>query len=174
MQDVEIVSITKEDLIQLQKISRHTFLETFEATNTNENMTAYLEKSFSSSQLLSELNNKNSAFYFAKHKEQIIGYLKLNHGEAQTESVDINTLEIERIYVLKKFYGKAVGQLLLNRAVEVANSLQISSIWLGVWEDNQRAISFYTKNKFIPFDKHSFKLGDDEQIDILMKLELPY
>jgi ribosomal protein S18 acetylase RimI-like enzyme len=45
-------------------------------------------------------------------------------------------------------------------------------IWLGVWEENTKAINFYTKNGFAGFDKHIFKLGDDEQTDIMMKLQL--
>lgn len=39
-------------------------------------------------------------------------------------------------------------------------------------EENLRAISFYKKNGFMEFDKHIFKLGDDEQTDIMMKLKL--
>ena len=45
-------------------------------------------------------------------------------------------------------------------------------VWLGVWEENPRAISFYKKNGFEEFDKHIFKLGNDEQTDIMMKLKL--
>jgi len=42
-------------------------------------------------------------------------------------------------------------------------------VWLGVWEENPRAIKFYKKNGFVEFDKHTFVLGEDEQTDILMK-----
>ena len=45
-------------------------------------------------------------------------------------------------------------------------------IWLGVWEKNLRALSFYRKNGFVAFDKHIFKLGNDIQTDILMKIQL--
>ena len=45
-------------------------------------------------------------------------------------------------------------------------------IWLGVWEENPRATRFYQKNGFVAFGKHIFKLGDDEQTDILMKRPL--
>jgi diamine N-acetyltransferase len=39
-------------------------------------------------------------------------------------------------------------------------------------EENPRAINFYKKNGFVEFDKHIFKLGQDEQTDIMMKLRL--
>jgi ribosomal protein S18 acetylase RimI-like enzyme len=50
--------------------------------------------------------------------------------------------------------------------------MAVNSIWLGVWEKNHNAIGFYTKNGFITFDKHLFLLGDDQQTDLLMKLEI--
>jgi len=46
---------------------------------------------------------------------------------------------------------------------------EIAYIWLGVREENPRAIRFYQKNSFVEFDKHIFTLSDDEQTDIMMK-----
>ena len=102
----------------------------------------------------------------------IIGYLKLNIGQSQTEIKNDNALEIERIYVLKEFHGQNIGQQLFEKALERAHAQKVDFIWLGVWEENKRAIQFYTKNGFIAFDKHIFKLGDEEQSDIMMKLKL--
>ena len=98
--------------------------------------------------------------------------MKLNFGDSQTELKDNKSLEIERIYVSKEFHGKSVGQLLYDKAIEVAKHKNVDYVWLGVWEENPRAISFYKKNGFVEFNKHIFKLGDDEQIDIMMKLNL--
>ena len=93
---------------------------------------------------------------------------------AQTELKENIGLEIERIYVLKEFHGKNVGQILYDTAFEVAKRINAEYLWLGVWEHNPRAINFYKKNGFVEFDKHIFKLGDDEQTDIMMKLKLDY
>jgi len=135
-------------------------------------MKSYLDEGFSVEKLTSELNNKNSEFYFAKLGDKIIGYLKLNFGESQTEFKDNRSLEIERIYVTKEFHGKSVGQGLYDKAIQVAKQKNFQYVWLGVWEENPRAISFYKKNGFVEFDKHIFKLGNDEQTDIMMKLKL--
>ena len=118
------------------------------------------------------MSDQDCAFYFALFEDNIIGYLKTNFGHSQTETNHNNSLEIERIYVLKEFYGKNVGQLLLEKAIEISKEKEVDYVWLGVWEKNPRAIRFYQKNGFIAFDKHSFILGDEEQIDILMKLEI--
>lgn len=90
-------------------------------------MTKYLEEGFSVKKLTSELENKNSEFYFAVLDGNIIGYLKLNFGKSQTELKDEGALEIERIYVLKEFHGKKVGQLLYDKAINVAKEKKRNS-----------------------------------------------
>ncbi len=174
MSNIEIRTVTLSDIDQLQKIGRQTFQETFSESNSEENMKSYLEEGFSKEKLIGELNDKNSEFYFATLDDVVIGYLKINFGESQTELKDSKALEIERIYVSKEFHGKSVGQLLYDKAIQIAKQKSVAYIWLGVWEENLRAISFYKKNGFIEFDKHIFKLGNDEQTDIMMKLKLSY
>ncbi|RZK53230.1 MAG: GNAT family N-acetyltransferase [Pedobacter sp.] len=169
MENIEVLRITVDDIIALQEISKQTFLETFSATNDEQNMNKYLEENFSADKLIKELENTCSQFYLAYLNARIIGYLKLNIGEAQKENPDKNALEIERIYVLNSFQGKKVGQLLYKKAIEVAEDLKVEYVWLGVWENNFKAIGFYERNGFAPFDEHIFRLGDEEQTDILMK-----
>ena len=172
MENIKITKINLTEIEQLQAIGRQTFLETFAGGNTQENMQQYLEEGFAIDKLTVELTNPYSEFYFAKIDNQVVGYLKINFGQAQTELNDNNALEIERIYVLKEFHGKKVGQILYDCAFERAKQANADYLWLGVWEENPRAINFYKKNGFIEFDKHIFKLGDDEQTDIMMKLKL--
>jgi diamine N-acetyltransferase len=172
MTNIEIRELTIDDILELQKISRQTFHETFAALNSEENMAKYLEEELSIEKLTAELNNTNSAFYFAVYNAQVIGYLKLNFGESQTELKEQKSVEIERIYVLKEFQGQHIGQLLYNKAIQVARQKNAEYVWLGVWEENTKAIHFYKKNGFIEFDKHIFFLGDDAQTDIMMKLHL--
>jgi diamine N-acetyltransferase len=172
MDNIEISRATPNDIEQLQKIGRQTFFETFSAGNSEENMKRYLEDNFSVERLTAELNNPDSEFYFAVLHSKVIGYLKLNYGPSQTELKDDDAVEIERIYVLQEYYGKKVGQLLYDKAIQIARDRNASYVWLGVWEENLRAINFYKKNGFVPFDKHIFRLGDDEQTDIMMKLVL--
>ena len=169
---IEIKKATLSDLPIIQNISIQSFTETFAEINTPENMEKYLEESFNTEQLTSEINNPESPFYIAFWETEPVGYLKLNFGNAQTEVIEDSTLEIQRIYVLQAFHGKKIGQLLLDQAIEIAQQEAVEYIWLGVWEENHRAIQFYTKNGFVIFDKHIFTLGNDQQTDLLMKLEI--
>lgn len=172
MKRITIKEVAKAELLQLQEIGRQTFAETFSSENSEEDMAHYLQEKFSLEKLASEIADKNSDFYFALLDERVLGYLKVNFGPSQTEIKDENSLEIERIYVLRDFHGKKVGQLLYDKAINIAREKGVDYVWLGVWEENPRAINFYRKNGFVAFDKHIFKLGNDEQTDILMKLQL--
>jgi ribosomal protein S18 acetylase RimI-like enzyme len=96
----------------------------------------------------------------------------VNFGPSQTDVKDDKSLEIERIYVLKEFHGQQVGQMLFDKAIQIAKQQHADYVWLGVWEHNPRAIQFYKKNGFVEFDRHIFHLGNDAQTDIMMKLKL--
>lgn len=170
MVNIDLIRATISDINQLQQVSRQTFHETFSPVNTKENMRIYLDEELSTEKLKDELVNNDSEFYFALLENNVIGYLKLNFGKSQTELQDDNTLELERIYVLKEFHGKRVGQLLYDKAVQIARQRNVDYMWLGVWEKNLRARKFYEKNGLVEFDKHIFKLGNDVQTDIMMKL----
>lgn len=169
MSSTIIRKVSPEELEELQKISRETFYQTFAAVNSEENMKRYLEENLSLERLASELKNENSEFYFAINTGRITGYLKINLGEAQTEQHDPSAMEIERIYVLSEFYGKETGWLLLEKALSRAREIHAPYIWLGVWEKNYRALSFYRKNGFTEFGKHLFRLGNEDQTDLLMR-----
>lgn len=172
MEQMSIRTIGIDDVVALQKIARETFSEMFADYNSAENLKKYLDEKFTVTKLSEELNHPHSTFYFAQIGEEVVGYLKTNTREAQTELKDLNAFEIQRIYVLQAYHGKRVGQLLIEKALEEARKTTCNYVWLGVWEENHRAIRFYSKNGFIKFDTHIFKMGDEEQMDWLMKLDL--
>ena len=172
MENLQFVPVSIADLADLQAISRQTFFDTFAAVNTEADMQHYLEVNLSLAQLTEELTNPSTKFYFAIHDQEILGYLKLNEAQAQTEKRTIPSMEIERIYVRKDFQNRGVGQFLLDQSIEITKEKKLNLIWLGVWEHNVSAIRFYERNHFGLFGKHAFMLGSDEQTDLLMERHL--
>lgn len=165
---IRIQKCTHEELQILQEISIETFNDTFKEQNSPENMKAYLEKAFTLKQLEQELANTNSKFYFVHYNDEVAGYLKVNMNEAQSEEMDDDTLEIERIYIKSTFQKLGLGKTLLQQASDIANEHNKDKIWLGVWEKNEHAIAFYQKMGFVQTGYHSFYMGDEEQIDFIM------
>ncbi|CAI3922752.1 GNAT family N-acetyltransferase [Commensalibacter papalotli (ex Botero et al. 2024)] len=164
-----IEKVTRDKIGDLQQVARKSFFDTFVEFNTQEDMNAYLQNNLSVEQLTKELLHPQSDFFIVKYDQDYVGYIKLNYGTAQNEFQEDNALEIERLYVLQQYHRKQIGQSLFNYALEIAHKKSVDYVWLGVWEKNLKAISFYQKNGLTAFDKHEFILGKDIQTDILMR-----
>ncbi|WP_034761631.1 GNAT family N-acetyltransferase [Rossellomorea vietnamensis] len=159
---------TIDDAHTLQEISYDTFNETFKHQNSPKNMKSYLEKAFNVEQVETELSHRSSHFYLVYVHEDVAGYLKVNTGDAQSEEMGDESLEIERIYIKRSFQKHGLGKYLLNKAFEMATERHLKTIWLGVWEKNENAIAFYKKMGFVETGSHSFYMGDEEQRDLIM------
>jgi diamine N-acetyltransferase len=160
------------DLNQLIEISKSTYYEAFAGKNTKESMDQYLNDAFNRNQLKSELENKDSTFYFAYFQNDLIGYFKINKGDAQEEKFDENTIELARLYVIKEYRNKKFGEKILTKALELAKQTDAEFIWLGVWDRNPEAQRFYERFGFIKFGQHPFYMGAEKQTDYLMRLFL--
>ncbi|WP_192703757.1 GNAT family N-acetyltransferase [Paenibacillus sp. OAS669] len=171
---VTIKKCGREDLQTLQEVSIETFNDTFKDQNSPENMNAYLEKAFNTTQLEKELSNIYSEFYFVFFDEVLAGYLKVNMNDAQSEPMGDESLEVERIYIRQSFQRKGLGKYLINQAMEIARGHKKKRIWLGVWEKNENAIDFYNKMGFVQTGAHSFYMGDEEQIDFILTRTLDF
>ncbi|MEO6489934.1 MAG: GNAT family N-acetyltransferase [Ferruginibacter sp.] len=169
---INIEKVNFSQLDELMEISIETFYQSFISGNTEENMKDYMDRFFSSAKLTEELSDPGSSFYLARQGRNCIGYLKLNTGQSQTDMKEADSLEIERIYVRNKWQGQGVGQKLFEKALAFAKESGSKYMWLGVWEKNTSAIKFYERNGMVKFSSHKFKLGEDLQTDILMKLNI--
>jgi ribosomal protein S18 acetylase RimI-like enzyme len=166
---ITIQKVQLADCDMLLAYSKKTFYDFFAHLNEPANMEAYSVVAFTKENMFNQLNNPDSEFYFALDEGNILGYLKLNFNNAQTEFQDKDALEVERIYVSGEHHGKRIGKQLLDFAIAIARDKQFDYVWLGVWEHNHKAIGFYEHNGFEIFSSHEFLLGDDRQTDLLMK-----
>lgn len=101
-----------------------------------------------------------------------MGYIKLSDAEVPEKLKEFDALEIARIYVVKEKIGWGIGKSLMDFAFSFARQMKKPVTWLGVWEHNSHAISFYRKYGFEKFDEQIFMVGNDAQTDWLMKKEV--
>lgn len=175
MNKYEIRKMTPLDVDLLQQISIETFTDTFGKDNSPEHLAAYLRQAYAPEKLTEELKEKETDFLLVSIDQEPAGYLKLNIGTSQSEEMDDHFLEIERIYVRKKFKHQGIGTFLLDTAIKKAKEKQkkaIWLIWLGVWEHNDAALAFYRKRGFTKYSEHVFYMGDDPQTDYLFIKQL--
>ena len=161
--------VTTADVELLSNISRETFFAAFAHLNNADDMEAYAASSFNRQQLKKELNTPGAEFIFAMLDHEVVGFMKLNTGTAQNEFKDMNSLEVERLYVLAAYQGRQIGSQMLNFALAIALTRQHEFIWLGVWEHNHSAVRLYERMGFKLCGSHDFMLGNDRQTDLLMK-----
>ena len=131
------------DAIQLADISRTTFFEAFAADNTEADMELHLNQYYSVEKMKVELQDPLVCFFLAYSNNELIGYLKMSLHVKPKEEISLDApIELERIYSLKKMIGKGVGKLLMQTAIAFAKEKEKKTIWLGVFQKNETAISF--------------------------------
>lgn len=172
MNTIQIRRATLNDKAALRILGINTFKDTFAEHNTAENMEQYIATAFSDAQLEKELKDKNQLFFLAEDGDRIAGYAKVREGKKQEALGEKRALELHRIYIDKDFFGKRIGNMLLEACLDYAKTSGYKTVWLGVWEHNARAIAFYKKHGFEKFSAHVFVLGGDEQTDWLMKKDI--
>ncbi|MBD1392170.1 GNAT family N-acetyltransferase [Mucilaginibacter glaciei] len=170
--ELTIERVPPDQSVRLLELSRQTFFDAFAHLNSAADMEAYAAKNFTLPKFEAELAHPDSHFFFARIAGEIAGYMKINYQTAQTDIQDANALEVERIYVLHHHQGKQIGKKLIEFAIDETLRKNLTYLCLGVWEHNTNAIRFYENKGFTIFGSHSFMLGEDKQIDLLMRKEL--
>jgi len=164
---MKILKVERKDLEKLRRFAKRNFINTYAHLNNPVDFEAYIMKAFSIRQFEKEFKNPDSQFFNVLQGSKLIAYYKLNTEGAQTEPNLHNSAEIERIYVSEKHKGQGIGREVIQHAHFMSSKCDY--IWLGVWERNLTAISFYKKMGFEAFGNHIYKIGRDAQNDILMR-----
>jgi diamine N-acetyltransferase len=158
----------EEDAESLSQFAAETFRENFGPDNKQSDMDAYLRKSFSPEIQRDEIANSAGTFILALDQESsddnLIGYAHL--------IADQSAIELKRIYVATSWKGRGLAQMLFNEALDEGRRRGGSSLWLSVWERNERAIAFYKKMGFRISGSLTFQLGEDTQTDHRMEIAL--
>lgn len=169
---MRLTPITLNDLYTLRDLAMRTYSAAFASKNAPGVIERYYEDAFAKAHLKKQLSNPDSYWYFHKDQEEILGYLKLNTGNAQTEFQEENGLEVERIYIDIPYLGKRYGSELIEFSISKAKELEKNYIWLGVWEENPEAIKFYKRHGFKIVGTHDYDMIAEIQTDYIMRLNL--
>ncbi|MBZ5552072.1 MAG: GNAT family N-acetyltransferase [Acidobacteriia bacterium] len=160
---------TVDDASLLAELGARTFHDTFAADNAPEDMAAYLASSFSPEKQAAELVEPDVTFFIAEFEGAAAGYAQIRAGEVPACVAHRRSIELVRMYVSREWFGRGVGEALMEACIEAAGHAGYQSMWLGVWERNGRAQAFYRKWNFQVVGQHVFQLGSDPQADFLME-----
>jgi ribosomal protein S18 acetylase RimI-like enzyme len=160
-----------EDAEALAALAARWFRDAFAAENFAEDVEAYVSESFSTERLRAELLDDDNTFLlaFAGKASAPDGYAKLRRGEPDPSVTGPEPIELHRLYVDRSAIGSGVGTALMRASLEVARRGGRKTLWLSVWEKNLRAIAFYKRWRFEMTGEHVFRLGSDDQTDLIMQ-----
>ena len=167
---VSVRQAQEEDLDGLAKLAARSFRDTFAADNHPSDMDKYLQQSLTIKQLRAAFRGPGTKFLIAVQgdSDAPIGYAQLCTTTDDPCISDRDSTEIERLYADKSHIGQGVGAALMQACLAAAIELNCTAIWLGVWERNDRAISFYERWGFETVGTRLFHLGADVQTDLVM------
>ncbi len=157
---VEFKIASASDFEMLALLGRVTFRESHGGyIEDKTNLTAYLDKAFSTEKTLEELQNKNNIYYIVYKDKFPVGYAKLVLNATIDCVSSNNSCRLERIYILDEFIAMKYGYELCNLVIKKAKELNFDNIWLSVYIKNTRAIHFYEKYDFEKVGNISFQIG---------------
>jgi len=164
---IDIRRGTLNDAPLLSQLSVTTFLDTFRGTCTDEEIEQFVQKHFNIEQVYKELHDESDFYFIAFADKEPAGYIRMKEEESDVALIKkYKAIELKRIYVLKEYHSKKVGAALMNFALQLAAKKNYEAVWLGVWEHNLKAQSFYKKWGFIDTGAtHDFPIGNTPQMD---------
>lgn len=165
--EINIKKATFGDAALIAHLSKITFEDTFRGTCTDEDMQSFVETAFSPAAILDELKDEGDLYFIAWYNNEAAGYMRLKEDYKDYPAIKkYKALELKRIYVLKDYHSKKVGAAMMSYALQLAAQKNYEVIWLGVWEHNHQAQSFYKKWGFTDTgDTHPFPIGNTPQTD---------
>lgn len=120
----------------------------------------YLDRNYNVDAISKELSDPNNFYFIISYNGQPVGFSKIVMNASHPNIAVENAAKLDRIYVLKEYFGLKLGFELLHYNIEQAKVHNQSGIWLFTWVGNTRAINFYLKIGFKIIGSHHFQVSD--------------
>jgi ribosomal protein S18 acetylase RimI-like enzyme len=160
------------DAASLSALAARTFRDAFEIYNTPENMALYLASNYGPTRQAAELQDGRIVTLVAEASGELAGFAQLRESPAPACVTGQSPIELWRFYVDREWHGQGLAQALMAASLEAAAARGAGTIWLTVWERNDRALAFYRKCGFEVRGDKEFMLGNDPQTDRVMTRSL--
>lgn len=165
---VHIRSAVAADAEALADLARRTFYDTFASTNDAGDMAIYLAKAYGVDQQTRELEDRDITTLVVEQDGVMVGYAQIREGHIPECVTGSNPVELWRFYIGREWHGRGIAKPLMDAVRAEAIRRGGETLWLGVWERNDRARAFYAKCGFADAGSHIFLFGTDPQTDLVM------
>lgn len=173
MSEHRLYDPTPRDAARLAEFGARTFFESFAADNDPEDMRVHLESAWAPARQLAELESPDiDTLIVEGDAGQWLAFAQLRAGKVSQGVPTEGSIELWRFYVDRRWHGQGVAASLMAAAKQRARTRGATTMWLGVWERNERAKAFYAKHGFGKVGSQVFVVGTDPQSDHVMLCRL--
>jgi len=168
---IEIILAKPNHAPAIAYIGRSSFRDAFGSLFKNRNeLEEYLEYTYNVEKITASLTKDNNQYFLAIMDGVPIGFSKLKK-HSLNEQIDLLVqAELQKLYVLKAYHGRGVGEALMNSVIKFAEAIEPDCLWLDTHISNERAISFYERHGFVKSGTHQFTIGTQTFDYFLMAL----
>lgn len=156
------------DVDIIADLATRTFKSAYESMLSGEALETFITSTFSQGSIRAELSDPTNKFLLAFEGSKALGYGMLREGHWPAGVTRSKPVELARIYLVEEVIGGGYGTALMKACLDTAEASGYETIWLGVWEENKRAIRFYEKWGFTRVGSHPFEFGDEVHTDLVM------
>ena len=160
------------DAAGLACLAERTFRDTFTAGNNPADMGLHCSASFGAEIQLREIENPSYVTILGEEDGELVAFAQVRLRSPKECVPAKRPSELFRLYVLNQWHGGGIAHEVMNEVLAEAALAASDRIWLGVWEQNARALAFYRKFGFEIVGVHMFLFGNDLQRDLVMALEV--
>ena len=115
----------------------------------------YVNTQYSKKNILKELLEEKTAYYFIVFNDEIVGNFRIIWDEKLEGLSEEKQVKLHRIYLHKKTQGKGLGKKLLVWLEERAKEKGYKIIWLDAMNEQPQAFQFYKKQGY-KYHSHTF------------------
>ena len=152
--DVKLKAILKTDTKALFRLMKEIYPLAYSHFWTD-NGDWYVNIQYSEKNILKELAQEKSEYFFILYKDEIIGNFRIIWDEELQGLSDSKQVKLHRIYLNQKTQGKGIGKKLLSWLEQKAKEKDYNSIWLDAMDAQPQAFQFY-KNLGYKYHSHTF------------------
>jgi diamine N-acetyltransferase len=158
---ISIIPVQAEHIPVLSRIGSQSLVESHGRSAPPQVMQSYVDEKFTEAALSEELSDPHHIFHLIYYNGQAAGYSKIIYNSPIEAVPQPNITKMERLYLLREFYGLQLGQQLMDFNIRLSKQHGQQGMWIHVWKENHRALHFYEKVGFVIIGDGYFRLTDE-------------
>jgi len=156
---------TAEDAAALAAFATQAFTDTYLGLDDPQEIADYVAEHFQPEVVAGVIADPACAVMLAWVGAQLAGYAILRDAPAPAFVTGPQPLELWRLYLGQGFIGRGLGSRLMAEVHALASRRGARTLWLGVYDRNERAVEFYKRFGFVHVGDTEFLFGGRFYVD---------